>query len=256
MEEESLTQIELALRGALMSAPETDHLSADEIVELAELGRRHPRFEEKMAIIARSPVALSLYMSARETAPAQGLRRVAETWMEGLKKLPLWFDAVVSDLQKAPSLAYRSTSAAAHVNLQLASPDPVNQSVFPDAMEWTPAGDPASVLVDVAEVDSGDGRRVLDVTITPAGDAWSLDEEAGYRFRVLSEEEADKARWAFDNAEEAPVASGLALCCVGLFAEAEKLLSRWPADEELEAYASIIRRACQARRADARRLYL
>lgn len=254
MEHSDLSPIELVLQQALRSANTDGSLTSEEIVEVAEQGRRHPLFDRRMAEICQSPSALALYTAVRETAPRSGLRNVAGVWMEGLRRLPAWFDMVVSSLQQTPNLAYRAAPAAVSSDLRLISPDPTNQSVFEGEQAWLAAGEPGKVAISVEESRVGE-RRTVTVTLTPTEETWTLSAENTYIFRVLNREETERAAWAIECASESPVAAGIVLRSVGMFAEAERLIPNWPADPELQAFADSIRDACQARRADARRLY-
>jgi hypothetical protein len=257
MERETLTTTEVALRDTLAHSLETDPIAPEEIIEVAERGRKHPRFEAMLARIAANPSALALYRAARSTRPKSALVKKAEEWYENLLQLPKWFEDVIASVQRTPAPAYRSGIAQAPP--RLIAPDPGNQSVLPGTQDWKFVADEADVSIDQA----GKALAPVDplapgatVTVTVDGeDAWSLEGDQVFRFRVLDAAEADRVRWAESNAETAPVAAALTLFSLGRFADAERLIARWPNDPDLAAWASLIRLSCEARRMDARELF-
>lgn len=256
MERETLTTAEIALRDTLTRSPETDPITPEEILEVADRGRKHPRFDALLHRIASNPSALALYRAARKTRPQSALRKLAQVWTENLVQLPKWFEDVVASVQRTPAPAYRSGSTAAP---RLLTPDPGNQSLLPGTQDWKFEAEPADVSIE----QSGQSLGAVDpvapgqtVTVVIDGeDAWSLEGEQVFRFRVLDADQAERARWAEHHADLAPVAAALTLFSLGRFADAEQLIARWPNDPDLAAWAELIRLSCEARRMDARELF-
>lgn len=261
MENETLNTIETTLRRALRSLPEHDDLKPEEIIELAELGRRHPKFGELLARVAQSPSALSLYRAAKCTIPQRGIQKAGKSWREGVLELPHWFEGLFASARLVPVPAYRSAPVEAPAACALLKPDPVNQSLLPGVQPWRVEGHSPEIVVSTEdrelEADASlMAGQVVTVTVCPATGSWSLHDQVTYRFKVLSAEDQKKARWAEEYAQEAPVASAMTSFMLGLFGKAESLLTKWPDDPELDVLAELIRKTCQARRADARQFYL
>jgi hypothetical protein len=261
MSKVELTAIEATLGAALKAAPETDLMPVETIIELAELGRKHPDFENAMARIVQSPSSFALYKSVRESLPASGLRKVAEAWMEGLNSLPQWFGQMLEGLQSTPSPAYRAGAAPTISALNLLSPTPVSQSISAGIQNWQLADELAHLNIEIrgSSVDPGcalpPGEEVT-VTVTCSTEAWTLDDETYYRFKVLSVDEEERANWARENSDASPRGAAAVLCSLGLFAEAERILEQMPEDPEFRAIATLIRSMCEARKMDAREFYL
>lgn len=256
MERETLTTTEVALRDTLARSPETDPISPEEIIEVANRGRKHPQFDSLLARIAANPSALALYRAARTTRPKSALQKKAEEWYENLLQLPKWFEDVIASVQRTPAPAYRSGSSQA--TPRLLSPDPGNQSVLPGVQDWKFEAEESDVAIEQAgkALAAGDPLEPGTVTVVVDGeDAWSLDGDQVFRFQVLDSAAADRVRWAESNAQAAPVAAALTLFSLGRFADAERLIARWPNDPDLAAWASLIRLSCEARRMDARELF-
>lgn len=235
MRPEENTTIDSAIRSAIAHTERELSMTPEEIIELAEMGRRDPMFEDKMAAITSSTSAFAIYSTARKTR--QSSSNLAAKLAAGLKAIPDWFASTIQSMAAQPVPTYRAGSESA-INL-------ANQSIslgeaLPEGVKVETGLEPGLVFDAVLEVKTSD---------------WTLSGVSMAKMRVLTSEEEERFLWAQNCSSDAPVAASLAYYSIGRFADADNLLSAWPEDSELDDYKNLIRATCQARRADARRLF-
>ncbi|GIV08448.1 MAG: hypothetical protein KatS3mg019_0539 [Fimbriimonadales bacterium] len=282
------------------------HLSAEQIMELAERGRRSRRYDEwidhiteclvcretyKQLLQAESAVRaarrptrtvalrfllpaaaaamLILFFGARELfsggAPMAGLRQQGGVWYEGALRLPDWAADAAAQFLHPPTAATRDALGAAPRAVRLNRPNPANaaiESLAPE-FEWTPVTDAVRYR---AWLEHADGRRAfnLEVNGTRATlpDGARLEAGAQYRlvieslasnelpgegltsvyeFRVLTNEEQTRLRWARANRQNAPRTCAVIFYQLGFYAEALETLERLPNEPLVSQWWEAIR---------------
>ncbi|MCW5935415.1 MAG: hypothetical protein KIT45_14135 [Fimbriimonadia bacterium] len=192
--EKSLSPLETSLAKKLRAYQPEPALSVDQLVELAEQGRKHPRYEEWMQIIALDPYAMDLLQSLQAVErlrPANSLlerasRQLAQwniavreqTASEREHPLPAWCLKFIEPLLSPPPVAVvtmRSAPRTAHQQTRFLTPQAGNQSIIElsPVFEWSPVEEAAGYEAHL-EIRERTGYRALENALKVEGCRASL----------------------------------------------------------------------------------
>lgn len=201
-----------------------------------------------------------------------------ESPTEGETSIPASIVGLLSSTLSRPAIsgAYRSAETMTRP-VSLISPLTSNRALanLPERIEWSPIGDAegyevrleeclnetcqnfreiadayhvdgctAELEIDGSELQQKRYRIVIRPNVTSG---FSLEPaEAIYVFSILNSEESRSARWALQNAHNAPITSAIALFELGMYGDAERIAATWPIDADLDDYREqIIHAAAQ-----------
>jgi hypothetical protein len=202
-----LTQVELNLAKRIKTYQPGECPPGEQLVELAELGRKCPDYDERIDHVALCSNCYHLFVSLQEVETLHqqtfkreplldkllslGIRREEGRLYENKTLLPGWVQNLLQPLATAPAMAaaYRSTALAAP-GVQLLQPDAGNQALEDTnplfAWEPVPGAPGYEVKLDVMETQWTEMPGALPVEGTTARlkPGLQLEEQREYRLRI------------------------------------------------------------------------
>ncbi|MFQ3610703.1 MAG: hypothetical protein SNJ72_04320 [Fimbriimonadales bacterium] len=288
-----------------MEPESNQHLSAEQLIELVEQGRRHKSYSAYTDHIVECPLCRETYRQLLETETivrearssrkplvwrwAWGaatvaaaavllvmvwflLPRSAPSWQtalrvsegvayEGSIRLPGWLTDARALYESPPTVTRSGLELSP--SIALVEPDPANEGVQSQSpqFEWRAAPNAQRYFALLEPVSTPGQPIVLEVAGTSAtlpegtllkpGERYRLrlsttaddlanESVASYEFRILTQEEQARLRWARENANRAPYASALTFYQLGYYREALNLLRRQPQDPTTQKWLNAI----------------